>query len=118
VTYWRQRAKIKNCTLEDENSRYYHLSASGRLRKNQIKNLETEHGNTVFAHQAKADILLRFFKDLLGNPLATSNTLDLASLVASTRLDPFQANTLIKPSLSLWNLRGTLLHEWQLQPRP
>jgi hypothetical protein len=59
-------AKIKNCVLGDENTRYFHLCAPGRLQKNQIKNLEDQDGNVVFPHQAKAAILHSFFKDLLG----------------------------------------------------
>jgi hypothetical protein len=87
ATYWRQRAKIKNIKLEDENSRYFHLCASGRLRKNQIKALDSDLGDLVFFHPAKATILHDFFKQLLSTPLPALDLLDLPQLVASTSLD-------------------------------
>lgn len=39
ATYWRQRAKIRDCVLGDENSAYLHVCASVRYKKNQIKTL-------------------------------------------------------------------------------
>lgn len=39
AVYWRQRAKIQDCVLGDENSAYLHICASVRYRKNQIKSL-------------------------------------------------------------------------------
>ncbi|XP_071680542.1 uncharacterized protein [Lolium perenne] len=97
ATYWRQRAKIKNCVLGDENTRYFHLCASGRLRKNQIKNLEDQDGNVIFPHQAKAAILHSFFKDLLGTPVTSTDHLDLSTLVSSTSLSPSEASALVCP---------------------
>ncbi|XP_071680068.1 uncharacterized protein [Lolium perenne] len=77
ATYWRQRAKIKNCTLGDENSRYFHLCASGRLQKNQIKNLEADNGNLTSSHTAKATILHTFLNPFLAplcRPATTSTS--------------------------------------------
>jgi hypothetical protein len=107
VTYWRQRAKIKNCILGDENTHYFHLCASGRLRKNQIKNLEDQNGNIAFSHQAKAAILHDFYKNLLGTPVTSLDQLDLASLVTSTSLTPSQASALARP-FSLEEIRTAL----------
>ncbi|XP_071680432.1 uncharacterized protein [Lolium perenne] len=99
--------KSKSCVLGDENTRYFHLCASGRLRKNQIKNLEDQDGNVVFAHQAKSAILHGFFKNLLGTPVGASDHLDLASLVSSTCLSPSQASALVRP-FSLDEIRTAL----------
>jgi hypothetical protein len=68
ATYWRHRAKIRHCTLGDEKSCYFHLCASARLRKNQIKVLDNDAGDSAFSHMAKATILHYFLKDLLGTP--------------------------------------------------
>jgi hypothetical protein len=108
ATYWRQRAKICHCTLGDENSHYFHLCASGQLRKNQIKTLGAEDGNSVFSHPAKATILHDFFHNLLGTPIPTSDTINLLDLVESTSLDSTQAASLIQ-RFTLEEIRTALL---------
>jgi hypothetical protein len=97
ATYWRQRAKIKHCVLGDENSHYFHLCASGRLRNNQLKVLNDGDGNPTFSHDAKAHIVHSFFHDLLGEPRLSSDSLDLHPLIRSTSLDSTQAASLIRP---------------------
>ncbi|KAK1685871.1 hypothetical protein QYE76_046719 [Lolium multiflorum] len=107
ATYWRQRAKIKNCILGDENTKYFHLCASGRLQKNQIKNLDSDDDITVFSHHAKASILHAFFKELLGTPIHAVDRPDWDTLVASTSLDSTQVASIIHP-FSIEEIRAAL----------
>ncbi|KAE8819988.1 hypothetical protein D1007_02170 [Hordeum vulgare] len=65
AAHWRQRAKIKDCVLGDENSAYFHICASIRHRKNQIKTLEV-NGITFNTHRDKESVLCSFFKHLVG----------------------------------------------------
>ena len=51
----------------------------------------------MFSHDAKADILHRFYRDLLGVACPASPHLDLHSLVQSTSLDSTQAAALAAP---------------------
>jgi hypothetical protein len=94
--------------LGDENSHYFHLCAYARLWKNQIKVLDDSDGNSIFSHDAKAQLLHGFYKNLLGIPRSSEDCLDLPSLVSSTSLDSFQASALIQP-FSMDELRTAVL---------
>ena len=50
--YWHRHAKIKDCLLGDENSDYFHLCATVRMRKNHIKALVL-NGVDVASHSGK-----------------------------------------------------------------
>ena len=99
-----QRAKIKHCNPTDENFIYFHLYVSGRLRKNQIKSLKDNDGNTLMSHNTKAHTLHRFFSDFLGVPCSASTHLHLMSHVSSISPDSFQTASLAAP-FSLSELR-------------
>jgi hypothetical protein len=70
--YWRQRGKIKDCKLGDANTKFYHLSATIKLRKNQIGALTAGDGYLVISHDGKSAILYDFYKCLLGTPASCS----------------------------------------------
>ena len=108
AAYWRLRAKIRSCTLGDENSRFFHLSASARLQKNQIKVIEADDGTPLFAHSDKALVLTSFFRNLLGTPATCSIPFDLSPLMSSTSLDTFQASKLVEP-FTLDEIRSAVL---------
>jgi hypothetical protein len=111
ATYWQQLANIKICILGYENTRYFHLCASGCLQKNQIKNMDDHDGNVVFSHQAKAEIVHGFFKNLLGTLVHAKDSLDWTTLATSTSLTPSQANTPVR-AFSLEDILDcSLLHE-------
>ena len=38
--YWKQRGKVKDCVLGDDNTKYFQMCATIRLRKNQIRVLD------------------------------------------------------------------------------
>jgi exonuclease III len=96
ASFWRQRAKIRNCIFGDENSAYFHACASNRLRRNQIKVIEVQ-GVPVFSHSGKESILLNFFKQLVGTVSTVSSTLNLHLLFRSSSISPSQATSLVAP---------------------
>jgi hypothetical protein len=109
ATYWRQRAKIKNCVLGDENSSYFHLCATVRLQKNQIKSLEVQ-GVPILSHDGMQLVLHDFFKDLIGlaRPSIVSDAFidalalcPLSSSDAQTLISPFSLNEI---KSALWDL--------------
>ena len=65
ATYWKQRGKVRHCVLGDENSVYHHLCATVRLQQNSIKQLSF-NGNLITSHLDKEQVLLGFYKELLG----------------------------------------------------
>jgi hypothetical protein len=77
------------------------------LRKNQIKALDADDGDTVFSHSAKASVLYGFFNELLGTPLHAVQLDGLSGLVAATSLTPSQAASLVHP-FSLSEIRAAL----------
>ncbi|KAE8820292.1 hypothetical protein D1007_01712 [Hordeum vulgare] len=80
VAHWRQRAKIKDCVLGDENSAYFHVCASIRHRKNQIKSLEV-NGTTFNTHRDKETVMCSFFKNLVGTNPCVYTSFDLDALL-------------------------------------
>ena len=109
TTYWRQRAKIKDCVLGDENSAYLHVCASVRYRKNQIKSLELD-GVSYTSQVDKERILLDFFKNLVGTVARASFSFDLPSLLVGSSLSTSQARDIVRPfmieeiKLALWGM--------------
>ena len=76
AAYWRQRAKIRECTLGDENSAYMHVCASVRFRKNKIPSLHV-NGTDVTSHNGKAVVLHDYFSCLLGTQAPSVINFDL-----------------------------------------
>ena len=87
VTYWRQRGKVCQCILWDENTAYHHQCVTIRLRHNKIKSL-TFHGVSVFSHSGKEKILFDFFSRLVGTTEPNSLGFNLFSLFTSNSLIP------------------------------
>jgi hypothetical protein len=77
--YWRTRAKVRYVLEGDENTKFFHASATCRLRRNTIPSLSIE-GVDVTKHQDKADVLKSFFSELLGTVTPVSWPFDLSSL--------------------------------------
>jgi hypothetical protein len=68
----------------EENTSFFHASASSRHRQNQIRCLEVGDGVTV-AHADKAAALHEFYVDLLGRARPTVWIFDLAQLYSGSR---------------------------------
>jgi hypothetical protein len=79
LAHWRQRGKIRAAIDGDENSKYFHVCASNRFRKNKISVLSLQ-GNDYTNHDQKMEILTQFFKELLGSCPTTSWNFDLQHL--------------------------------------
>ncbi|CAM0870529.1 unnamed protein product [Alopecurus aequalis] len=81
--YWRSRAKIRYAIEGDENTGFFHASASCRRRRNTIASIEVD-GVSLTSHQDKASALKTFYSALLGSPSSCNWTFDLASLYPSS----------------------------------
>ncbi|XP_073351793.1 uncharacterized protein [Aegilops tauschii subsp. strangulata] len=79
--HWRQRGKRRAVCEGDENTRFFHASASQRRRRNSISTLEVE-GVQVVDHAGKAVALLAYYSALLGRPRTAVWRFDLAGLYA------------------------------------
>ena len=66
VAYWKQRSKLRVAVEGDENTKFFHVHASHRMRKNTIQLLE-EDDREVTDHNGKATILLSYYANLLGS---------------------------------------------------
>jgi exonuclease III len=82
---WRQRSRIKWIKEGDANTKFFHLRANGRRRKNHIPALAGPSG-PVHDHDAKAQILLEHFTSLLGTRGESSRDLNWES-IGLPRLD-------------------------------
>ncbi|EEC83473.1 hypothetical protein OsI_28982 [Oryza sativa Indica Group] len=60
---WKRRARIRFCTLGDENTRFYHTVASVSRQKNSIR-LFIEDGVKFYDDSKKLDIVTSFFRQL------------------------------------------------------
>lgn len=64
---WKRRAKIKWCTLGDENSNFFHVAATIQHRKNKIKVL-MDNGVEHFENSQKIQIATSFFQNIFSTP--------------------------------------------------
>lgn len=65
AVYWKQRYTFKVCKLGDENTRFFHASASAQLRRNRTAVLHSD-GVPVYTHEGKERVLHTFYSELLG----------------------------------------------------
>jgi hypothetical protein len=76
VDHWKTRSKIKFAIDGDENTKYFHICASNRLRTNKISTIE--HNGVVFSnHSQKEAILTSYYTNLLGTTSQTTWNFDL-----------------------------------------
>jgi hypothetical protein len=83
LAYWKQRGKIKWVNLGDLNSKFFHSLDTVQKRKNHIASLTHFDGTTTSSREGKAALLLDSYKERLGQTTPTSNSFDMASLLAS-----------------------------------
>ena len=72
---WYERAKVKTLLEGDDNTRFFHLVANGKHRKQHIYKLENDQGVVIGDAQLKSYIT-KFYKDLFGPPDASDITLE------------------------------------------
>jgi hypothetical protein len=83
AAYWKTRAKIRFALEGDENTKFFHASATCRMRRNSIPMLSTD-GVQVTEHSEKASILKNFFAGLLGTVTPPIWRFDLGSPYPNT----------------------------------
>jgi len=71
---WYERAKVKTLLEGDDNTRFFHLVANGKHRKQHIYNLENDQGVVIGDDQLKKHIT-QFYKNLFGSPEVSEITL-------------------------------------------
>ncbi|XP_073363205.1 uncharacterized protein [Aegilops tauschii subsp. strangulata] len=79
TSFWRRRAKIRGCTLGDENTNFFHAAANCQHRKNKIK-LLVKDDTEFFRDQDKLQIATQFFTDIFGKQSVSMPTLDPRNL--------------------------------------
>ena len=75
----RQRAHVNWLWVGDANTRFFHLKANARRRKNFIPTLTSDHV-VATEHGHKAALVKDFFENLLGTPAEASETLNWQAL--------------------------------------
>jgi hypothetical protein len=74
-----QESRILWLKEGDAPTRFFHIQASQRQRKNFINALE-HHGQRLIAEDRKADVAFEFFNDILGVPTARASRINLDCL--------------------------------------
>ncbi|XP_066360899.1 uncharacterized protein [Miscanthus floridulus] len=93
LIYWRQHFNLKLAFEWDENSRFFHASASGWKRKNHIQELQ-DGDSLCTSHTSKAVILHNFYSNLLGLATPTQWDFSLSDLYPTYVMDE---HTLTEP---------------------
>lgn len=75
----RQRARVRHLAEGDACTRYFHLQACHRRRKNYLLAI-THNGQTFTEEEAKADIVFSYYNDLLGTTFIRTQRIDLGQL--------------------------------------
>lgn len=76
---WKRRARIRFCTLGDENTRFYHTVASVSRQKNSIR-LFIEDGVKFYDDSKKLDIVTSFFRQLFSETSPSDPTFTIPLL--------------------------------------
>jgi hypothetical protein len=79
--HWRQRGKIKWATLGDENTNFFHSTATITHNENSIMMLKDINGVEKFRHEEKAEIIWEAYKERLGTCEFTQMHFDLNGLM-------------------------------------
>ena len=66
------------------------------MRNNKIKAFEVD-GQVISDHPGKAELLLNFYRNLLGQHVETTTIPGLETLFSDSRLDTFQDEQLVQP---------------------
>jgi hypothetical protein len=77
--YWNTRAKVRYALDGDENTKFFHASATCRIRRNSIPFLSIDGVDTT-DHQGKASILQSYYSNLLGSVTPAVWRFDISSL--------------------------------------
>jgi hypothetical protein len=79
--YRKQRGNIKWATLDDENTKLFHVNATIKHIRNAIRTLKNARGQEVFSHEEKASLLWVAYKGRLGTNEFSKIHFDLNALL-------------------------------------
>uniref|UniRef100_A0A453EL83 Endonuclease/exonuclease/phosphatase domain-containing protein n=1 Tax=Aegilops tauschii subsp. strangulata TaxID=200361 RepID=A0A453EL83_AEGTS len=79
TSIWRRRAKIRQCTLGDENTRFFHAAANSHSRRNKIRVL-VKDGIEFFDDEDKLRIATEYFNTLFGQASPSVPVVDISAL--------------------------------------
>lgn len=105
-SHWQQRAKLKWFLEGDQNTKFFHLTATQRQRKNTILSLEI-NGSLIFDTQIIRDHITSYYKNLLGQSEPRLISLGNRLWSTSEQLTPLQQSTLEIP-FTLEEIKTTL----------
>ena len=92
---WQQRSRISWLTAGDKNTRFFHLRASQRRRKNRISKLKRPDGQLTEDLLEMGDLISSFYKELY----TSEGTEDMASVLNTvpTKVTPEMNDQLLAP---------------------
>jgi hypothetical protein len=92
---WQQRSRIQWLSAGDKNTKFFHMRASQRKKKNKIKRLKRMDGSVTEEAREMGTMTTRFYKDLY-RAEGTSNMEAVLSTVP-TKVTPAMNDGLLKP---------------------
>jgi hypothetical protein len=93
---WYERAKVQNLLQGGDNTRFFHLIASDKHRKQHIFRLEQEDGIIVGDQELKRYII-RYYKNLFGQPVESNISLDESNIDDISQVTENENETLTSP---------------------
>jgi hypothetical protein len=93
---WYERAKVKTLLEGDANTRFFHLVANGKHRKQHIYRLENDQG-TVVGDECLKSHITRYYKNLFGPPEHSEITLVEDHTLDIPQVSPEENDILISP---------------------
>lgn len=63
-TYWKQRSRVLWLRESDKNTKFFHQRASGRKRRNSIRELKDDNGVSHEGDEAVGKLAVEYFKGL------------------------------------------------------
>jgi len=93
---WYQRAKVKTLLEGDANTRFFHLVANRKHRKQHIYKLENDQGAVIGDDNLKRHITI-YYKDLFGQPESLEISLREDQILDIPQVSPEENDILISP---------------------
>lgn len=85
--YWRQRNTVRQVTMGDENTSFFHTMTTIAHKRNFIVTLTKADGSTISDHDQKAHLIWAAFKERLGKSEFTDIVYDLSSILTEIDLE-------------------------------
>lgn len=79
--FWKKRCTMRWVKFGDENTKFFHASATQRYRQNKISHLTLNDGTIITSHQEKAHAFLNFYKGRMGTSEGIQMAINLTELI-------------------------------------